>query len=41
MAFGKHGKVPDGKRVLDKFKVNAILSKYVAHVVVNNLWKKL
>lgn len=41
VAFGKHRKVPDWKRVLDKFKVNAILSKYVAHVVVNNLWKKL
>lgn len=41
VAFGKHGKVPDGKRVLDKFKVSAILSKYVAHVLVNNLWKKL
>ncbi|KAA0719619.1 hypothetical protein E1301_Tti021798 [Triplophysa tibetana] len=26
VAFGKHGKVPDGKRVLDKFKVNAILT---------------
>jgi len=29
VTFGKHGKVPDGKRVLDRFKVNAILSKYV------------
>lgn len=39
VAFGKHGKVPDGKTVLDKFKVNGILSKYIAHLVVNNLWK--
>lgn len=27
VAFGKHGKVPEGKAVLDKTKVNAILSK--------------
>ncbi|XP_060759956.1 uncharacterized protein LOC132870343 isoform X2 [Neoarius graeffei] len=26
VAFGKHGKVPDGKTVLDKFKVNGILT---------------
>lgn len=38
VAFGKHGKVPDGKTILDMFKVNGILSKYIA-VVVNNLWK--
>jgi len=37
VTFGKHGKVPDGKRVLDRFKVNAILSKYVAHVVVKGI----
>ncbi|XP_068583301.1 uncharacterized protein [Cebidichthys violaceus] len=26
VAFGKHGKVPDGKTVLDKFKVNGIIT---------------
>ncbi|XP_041824154.1 uncharacterized protein LOC121628840 [Melanotaenia boesemani] len=26
VAFGKHGKVPDGKTVLDKFKVNGMLT---------------
>lgn len=36
VAFGKHGKVPLGKTVLDKPKVNGILSKCVAYLVVNN-----
>lgn len=27
VAFGKHGKVPEGKRVLEKYKVEGILSK--------------
>ena len=27
VAFGKHGKVPQGKRILEKYKVDGILSK--------------
>lgn len=30
VAFGKHGKVPEGKSILDKLKVSGILSKYFA-----------
>ena len=33
MAFGKHGKVPEGKAVLDKSKDDGILSKYIGHFV--------
>lgn len=33
VAFGKHGKVPEGKAVLDKSKVDVFLSKYIAHLV--------
>lgn len=29
VAFGKHGKVPEGKTILDKSKVNGILSKFL------------
>ncbi|XP_048037324.1 uncharacterized protein LOC125262526 [Megalobrama amblycephala] len=28
VAFGKHGKVPEGKTILDKSKVNGVLSNY-------------
>ena len=31
VAFGKHGKVPEGKAVLDKARVDGMLSKYIAH----------
>jgi len=31
VAFGKHGKVPEGKTVLEKSKVNGLLSKYTTH----------
>ncbi|XP_034718658.1 uncharacterized protein LOC117938246 [Etheostoma cragini] len=33
LAFGKHGKVPEGKAVLDKSKVDGILSKYISNFV--------
>ncbi len=33
VAFGKHGKVPDGKTVLNREKVKGILSKYSPHFV--------
>ena len=33
VAFGRHGKVPEGKAVLDKSKVDGILSKYIGHFV--------
>lgn len=33
VAFGKHGKVPEGKAVLDKSKVDGIESKYIVHFV--------
>lgn len=33
VAFGKHGQVPEGKTVLDKSKVNEMLSTYVTSLV--------
>lgn len=33
VAFGKHGKVPEGKKSLDKSKVNRILSKFLNHFI--------
>lgn len=29
VAFGKHGKIPEGKKILDKSKVDGILSEYM------------
>ncbi|KAK2834074.1 hypothetical protein Q7C36_014775 [Tachysurus vachellii] len=33
VAFGKHGKVPEGKTILDKSKVNGILTSDPHHVL--------
>ncbi|KAM4542319.1 uncharacterized protein PAE49_018966 [Odontesthes bonariensis] len=38
VAFGKHGKVPDGKTVLDKFKVSGILT-YIMRCSTLDGWK--